>query len=109
MIWSRKDLFLQRSSKFEPKDFIALCGFLNHQSGKKSLTQLCGVLASERNISLSKVQFFTFWLTWLDPIGSIVTSIIIIVGGVKITKASFNILMEGTPKVISNDRIVLGE
>lgn len=50
---ARKDLFLQRSSKFEPKDFIALCGFLNHQSGKKSLTQLCGVLASERNISLS--------------------------------------------------------
>ncbi|MEH6907537.1 hypothetical protein [Neobacillus drentensis] len=50
---ARKDLFLQRSSKFEPKDFIALCGFLNHQSGKKSLTQLCSVLASERNISLS--------------------------------------------------------
>ncbi|MDR6121172.1 hypothetical protein QFZ87_000769 [Bacillus sp. SLBN-46] len=50
---ARKNLFLQRSSKFEPKDFIALCGFLNHQLGKKSLTQLCGVLASERNISLS--------------------------------------------------------
>ncbi|WP_010094370.1 cation diffusion facilitator family transporter [Ornithinibacillus scapharcae] len=39
-----------------------------------------------------------FDLVWLDPIGSIVTSIIIIRGGIKITKEAFHILMEGTPE-----------
>jgi len=38
-----------------------------------------------------------FDLVWLDPIGSIVTSFIIIRGGFAITKEAFNILMEGTP------------
>ena len=39
-----------------------------------------------------------FDLAWLDPIGSIVTSFIIIRGGIAITKEAFNILMEGTPE-----------
>ncbi len=46
-----------------------------------------------------------YGLNWLDPIGSIITSIIIIRGGMKITKESFNILMEGTPKGYSVDTI----
>jgi len=46
-----------------------------------------------------------YGLNWLDPIGSIITSFIIIRGGMKITKESFNILMEGTPKGYSVDYI----
>ena len=42
---------------------------------------------------------------WLDPVGSIVTSLIIIRGGIIITKESFNILMEGTPEGYSVDSI----
>ena len=49
------------------------------------------------------IMFFDF--VWLDPIGSIVTSAIIISGGIKITKESFNILMEGTPDGYSIDDI----
>ncbi|MHC0035346.1 cation diffusion facilitator family transporter [Pseudoneobacillus sp. C159] len=49
------------------------------------------------------IMFFDF--VWLDPIGSIVTSIIIIRGGIAITKESFNILMEGTPNGYSVDGI----
>ena len=49
-----------------------------------------------------------FGLTWLDPIGSILTSFIIIVGGVKITKEALNILMEGTPKGYSVEEIEKG-
>ena len=49
------------------------------------------------------ILFFDF--IWLDPIGSIVTSIIIIRGGISITKEAFNILMEGTPKGYSVDAI----
>jgi cobalt-zinc-cadmium efflux system protein len=49
------------------------------------------------------IMFFD--LTWLDPIGSIVTSLIIIRGGISITKESFNILMEGTPDGYSVDGI----
>lgn len=49
------------------------------------------------------IMFFD--LVWLDPIGSIVTSIIIIRGGLAITKESFNILMEGTPDGYSVDGI----
>ncbi|MEH6908903.1 IS4 family transposase, partial [Neobacillus drentensis] len=50
---ARKVSFLQRSSKFKPIDFISLCGFFNHYSGTKSLSQLCGILESKRNISLT--------------------------------------------------------
>ncbi len=46
-----------------------------------------------------------YGLNWLDPIGSIITSIIIIRGGIKITKEAFNILMEGTPEGYSVDNI----
>jgi cobalt-zinc-cadmium efflux system protein len=49
------------------------------------------------------IMFFD--LTWLDPVGSILTSIIIIRGGISITKESFNILMEGTPEGYSVDKI----
>lgn len=42
------------------------------------------------------IMFFD--LTWLDPVGSMVTSLIIIRGGIAITKEAFNILMEGTPE-----------
>nr|WP_295973313.1 cation diffusion facilitator family transporter [uncultured Bacillus sp.] len=49
------------------------------------------------------IMFFD--LVWLDPIGSIMTSLIIIRGGVTITKESFNILMEGTPNGYSVDCI----
>lgn len=45
--------FLKRESKFKPSDFISLCGFYNHESGTKSLAQLCGILASNRGVSLS--------------------------------------------------------
>lgn len=51
------------------------------------------------------VAIMFFDLVWLDPIGSILTSIIIIRGGIKITKESFNILMEGTPEGYSVDEI----
>jgi len=44
-----------------------------------------------------------FNLTFLDPIGSIITSFIIIRGGIKITKEAFNILMEGTPEGYSTN------
>jgi hypothetical protein len=50
---ARKVSFLQRCSKFKPTDFISLCGFFNHQSGTKSLGQLCGILESKRNVSLT--------------------------------------------------------
>jgi cobalt-zinc-cadmium efflux system protein len=50
------------------------------------------------------VMFFDF--VWLDPLGSIATSIIIIRGGMKITRESFNILMEGTPDGYSVERII---
>jgi cobalt-zinc-cadmium efflux system protein len=49
------------------------------------------------------IMFFD--MVWLDPIGSIVTSFIIIRGGISITKESFNILMEGTPEGYSVDEI----
>jgi cobalt-zinc-cadmium efflux system protein len=51
------------------------------------------------------ILFFGTGAVWLDPVGSIVTSLIIIYGGITITKESFNILMEGTPEGYSVDSI----
>lgn len=41
------------------------------------------------------IMFFD--LTWVDPVGSVITSLIIISGGIRITKEAFRILMEGVP------------
>ena len=53
-------------------------------------------------VALSIMFFDTLWL---DPIGSLVTSVIIIRGGLAITKEAFGILMEGTPDHVSADDI----
>ncbi|MCQ6274829.1 IS4 family transposase [Bacillus sp. V3B] len=50
---ARKELFIQRSGKLKPSDFVSLCGFWNHRSGERSLAELCGLLDSKRHISLS--------------------------------------------------------
>lgn len=42
-----------------------------------------------------------FDLTWVDPAGSVLTSLIIISGGIRITKEAFRILMEGAPEEYS--------
>lgn len=51
------------------------------------------------------ISILLFDTIWLDPVGSIITSIIIIRGGLAITKESFNILMEGTPDGYSVEAI----
>lgn len=59
------------------------------------------------SLSAVIVGFTILWFDWyfLDPVGSMVTSIIIIRGGLKITKEAFNILMEGTPQGYSLEEI----
>jgi hypothetical protein len=50
---ARKELFVRRSTKLKPKDFVSLCAIWNKDSGKKSLAQLCGVLDSNQKVSLT--------------------------------------------------------
>jgi hypothetical protein len=50
---ARKELFVQRSTKLKPKDFVSLCAIWNKDSGKKSLVELCGVLESNQKVSLT--------------------------------------------------------
>ena len=72
---------------------------------KSALLHVLADLFTSVSVVIAALGIKYFGLTWLDPIGSIVTSIIIIAGGVKITKEAFNILMEGTPKGYSVDAI----
>lgn len=72
---------------------------------KSAMLHVLADLFTSVSVVIAALGIKYFGLTWLDPIGSLVTSIIIIAGGVKITKASFNILMEGTPKGYSVDAI----
>lgn len=72
---------------------------------KSALLHVLVDLFTSFSVIIAALGIKYFGLTWLDPIGSIVTSVIIISGGVKITKESFNILMEGTPNGFSVDTI----
>ena len=54
---------------------------------------------------IAAVAILLFDANWVDPAGSILTSILIIRGGISITKESFNILMEGTPEGYSVEGI----
>jgi cobalt-zinc-cadmium efflux system protein len=51
------------------------------------------------------LSIILFDIHWLDPIGSIITSIIIIRGGISITKEAFHILMESVPHQTSVNEI----
>ncbi len=72
---------------------------------KSALLHVIADLITSVSVVIAALGIKYFGITWLDPVGSILTSIIIIAGGVKITKEAFNILMEGTPKGYSVDAI----
>lgn len=72
---------------------------------KSALLHVVADLITSVSVVIAALGIKYFGLTWLDPIGSILTSFIIIAGGVKITKEALNILMEGTPKGYSVEEI----
>lgn len=72
---------------------------------KSAMLHVLADLFTSVSVVIAALGIKYFGLTWLDPIGSILTSIIIIAGGIKITKESFHILMEGTPTGYSVDGI----
>lgn len=72
---------------------------------KSAMLHVLADLFTSVSVVIAALGIKYFGLTWLDPIGSILTSLIIIAGGIKITKESFNILMEGTPNGYSVDEI----
>jgi cobalt-zinc-cadmium efflux system protein len=72
---------------------------------KSAMLHILADLFTSVSVVIAALGIKYFGLTWLDPIGSITTSIIIIAGGIKITIESFNILMEGTPNGYSVDGI----
>ena len=72
---------------------------------KSALLHVLADLFTSVSVVIAALGIKYLGITWLDPVGSIMTSIIIIAGGVKITKEAFNILMEGTPKGYSVDAI----
>lgn len=88
----------------------AIVGFVLSK-GQSNLNMRSAILhvVADLITSLSAVivalAIIFYGLYWLDPVGSIITSIIIIRGGIKITKEAFNILMEGTPKGYSVENI----
>ena len=72
---------------------------------KSALLHVVADLITSVSVVIAALGIKYFGLTWLDSIGSILTSFIIIAGGVKITKEALNILMEGTPKGYSVEEI----
>ena len=72
---------------------------------KSALLHVVADLITSVSVVIAALGIKYLGLTWLDPIGSILTSFIIIAGGIKITKESLHILMEGTPKGYSVDEI----
>jgi cobalt-zinc-cadmium efflux system protein len=72
---------------------------------KSAMLHVLADLFTSVSVIIAALGIKFFGLGWLDPIGSIITSLIIIAGGIKITKESFHILMEGTPNGYSVDGI----
>lgn len=65
---------------------------------------IADLLSSLSTIIVSLLIMF-FDLTIVDAIASFIISVIILTGGWKITKESFNILMEGTPHRLNIDKM----
>jgi cobalt-zinc-cadmium efflux system protein len=46
-----------------------------------------------------------FGWTLADPIASVIVAVLIIISGIRVTKDSFHILMEGAPSQINSDQV----
>lgn len=89
----------------------AIVGFIlsrahSNLNVKSALLHVVADLITSISVVIGALAIIYFEWVWVDPIGSIITSIIIISGGIKITKQSFHILMEGTPEGYSVDLIM---
>jgi hypothetical protein len=51
--WPKKVGFVQRSSKYQAKDLVALCVWLSQKVANTSLTQLCCCLESSTGVLMS--------------------------------------------------------
>lgn len=62
-------------------------------------------LTSSVGVIVASLIIIHFGYVFVDPLVSIIVSIVIFIGGIKVTKESFNVLMEGVPKNMDYDKI----
>lgn len=55
-------------------------------------------------IAALTMMWFGWW--WADPVASVIVAILILFSGYRVVKQSVHILMEGTPKEVSLDKVV---
>jgi len=88
----------------------ALVGFILSKGNgnlnmRSALLHVVADMVTSLSAVLAAVAILLFDAVWIDPVGSIISSVYIIRGGIAITRESFNILMEGTPNGYSVEGI----
>lgn len=63
------------------------------------------LLGSVGAIIASLLIMFFGW-TWADPLASVIVATLVLISGIRVTRESLHILMEGTPKNVSVEEVI---
>lgn len=61
-------------------------------------------LFSSVSVIIASLLIMTLNWAWIDPVVSAVVAVVIFIGGIKITREAFHILMEGTPNQFDTEK-----
>lgn len=55
---------------------------------------------------VAAIFIMLFGWNWADPVASVIVAILVLLSGIRVTRESLHILMEGTPKNVNMDEII---
>ncbi|RAS86170.1 cation diffusion facilitator family transporter [Priestia endophytica] len=72
---------------------------------RSAFLHVLGDLLGSIGAIVAAVLILLFGWNWADPVASIIVAFLVIVSGVRVTRDSFHVLMEGTPSNLNTEKI----
>ncbi|RPK12395.1 cation diffusion facilitator family transporter [Priestia endophytica] len=72
---------------------------------RSAFLHVLGDLLGSIGAIVAAVLILLFGWNWADPVASIIVAFLVIVSGVRVTRDSFHVLMEGTPSSLNTEKI----
>lgn len=72
---------------------------------RSAFLHVLGDLLGSIGAIVAAVLILLFGWNWADPVASIIVAFLVIVSGIRVTRDSFHVLMEGTPSNLNTEKI----
>lgn len=78
----------------------------NNLNVRAAFLHVIGDLLGSVGAIIAAVLIMAFNWTWADPVASVIVALLVVISGIRVTKDSLHVLMEGAPKNISIETVV---